>query len=81
MKEDLLWAVKKTFGLTEVEALKKLQSNKMKLYEELEEAIDIKKERWRDYAKKPLSKLMVLSVELAVCKRELAKCKEERDND
>ena len=80
MKEDLLWAVQKAFDLTEIEALKKLQSNKMKLYKELEEVTSIKKERWRDYAKKPLSKQMVLAVELAVCKRELAKCKE-REND
>jgi len=79
--KNLVWAVQKAFGLSEVEALKKLQSNKMKLYEELEEVTSIKKERWRDYAKKPLSKQMVLSVELAVCKGELAKCKEERDND
>ena len=70
---DLLWAVQKAFGLSEIEALKKLQSNKMGLYKELEETTGIKKERWRDYAKKPLSKQMIIAVELVECKRELKK--------
>ena len=77
--KTIVWAVMTAFDLTENKALKKMKYGSiMSAYKELEELTGIKAYLWRDYANKPLSKHMVTAVELVECKRELAKCKEER---